>query len=77
MKLQEAQGNFIDKTLKTDYDDDGQFLEIHDNFFFGLFLSEQLYDWWVTVNFILVTLRMTQLNHGSGFSHQHSVHNKL
>ena len=25
MKLQEAQGDFIDKTLNTDYDDDGQF----------------------------------------------------
>ena len=65
------------KTLNTDYDDDGQFLEIHDYFHFDLFLSEQLYDWWVTVNFILVTLRMTQLNSGSGFLHQHSVHNKL
>ena len=47
------------KTLNTDYDDDGQFLEIHDYFHFDLFLSKQLYDWWVTVNFILVTLRMT------------------
>ena len=33
------------KTLNTDYDDDGQFLEIHDYFHFGLFLSEQVYDW--------------------------------
>lgn len=30
------------KTLNTDYDDDGQFLEIHDYFHFGLFLSEQV-----------------------------------
>ena len=33
------------KTLNTDYDDDGQFLEIHDYFLFDLFLSKQLYDW--------------------------------
>ena len=30
------------KTLNTDYDDDGQFLEIHDYFHFDLFLSKQL-----------------------------------